>query len=579
MNLIIKYLKPYKLRLLIGFTIKLIGTLADLAIPYLLSYIIDEILPTKDLNLVIIYGGIMIASAIICFLFNVWANQMASYICKLFTTNLRHDLFVKINTLSAKQYDEITMPSLISRMTTDTYNVHHMVGMMQRIGVRAPILLIGGIIITFFLDHVLTLILVAILPFIILLSYLITKKAIPLFTKVQGTLDIMVTEIRENITGIRVIKALSKNEYEKEKFAKVNKQVMDLEIKSGNAMAKLSPIMSILLNMGLVFVVVIGAYRVNGGEAGIGKIISFTTYFTIILNACLTITRVFVSFSRSAASALRIDYVFKVPALEEREDVIDIKEIEFNINTPIIEFRNVNFRYNESNNENVLNNISFKINRNESFGIIGPTGCGKSTIINLLMKFYDASSGNIYVKGEDINSISIKSLRNLFGTCFQNDTIFTDSILNNIKFGRNISYDDIIKASRNSLAEKFISNHNEGYDYELSAKGTNISGGQKQRIFISRALAGEFECLILDDATSALDYKTDSLLRQNIKNNYSEITTIIIAQRISSILNCDKIMVIEDGKILGLGTHEELLEKVEEYRNIYISQMGGVNNE
>ena len=574
MKLIIRYLKPYKLRLLIGFTIKLIGTLADLVIPYLLSYIIDEILPTKDLRLVIIYGLAMIASSIICFLFNVWANQMASYICKLFTTNLRHDLFEKINTLSSSQYDEITMPSLISRMTTDTYNVHHMVGMMQRIGVRAPILLIGGVIITAFQDLTLTLILVAILPFIILLSYLITKKAIPLFTKVQNTLDLMVTEIRENVTGIRVIKALSKNEYEKEKFGKINKQVMDLEIKSGNAMAKLSPIMTVLLNMGLVFVVVVGAFRVSNAAVGVGKIISFTTYFTIILNACLTITRIFVTFSRSAASAMRIDYVFSVPTLDDTADKIKVSDIEDNDN-PLIEFKDVSFKYNDTSEENVLSNISFKINKNESFGIIGPTGCGKSTIISLLMKFYDVKEGNIYIKGVDINEINTSSLRNMFGTCFQNDTIFTDTVLNNIKFGRDVSYDDVIKASRNSLAEKFILNHEDGYDYLLSPKGTNISGGQKQRIFISRALAGSFDCLILDDATSALDYKTDSILRNNIKNNYSDISTIIIAQRISSIINCDKILMIEDGRILGIGTHKELMESVDEYRSIYISQMGG----
>ena len=400
MQLIWKYLKPYRLRVLIGLIIKIIGTLADLAIPYLLSYIVDEVMPTKDLHLVLIYGLIMIGAAVICFLFNMKANQMASYICKLFTTSLRHDLFEKINTLTSSQYDEVTMPTLISRMTSDTYNVHQMVGMMQRIGVRAPLLLLGGTVITFFMDPVLTLVLIALLPFIILITYFVTKYSIPLFTKVQESVDSMVREIRENITGIRVIKALSKIDYENEKFSKVNKEVMNYELKAGFTMARLSPIMNVLLNMGLVLVVIFGAIRVSGGQIGVGKVISFTTYFTLILSACLILTRIFVVFSRSTASANRIDYVLKLPTLllkEENENVTTGNSEYF------IEFNNVSFKYIESNKEYVLSNINFKLIKGETLGIIGPTGCGKTTIINLLMRFYDVSEGEILV-----NEINVK---------------------------------------------------------------------------------------------------------------------------------------------------------------------------
>ena len=577
MQLIWKYLKPYRLRVLIGLIFKIIGTLADLAIPYLLSYIVDEVMPTKDLHLVLIYGLIMIGAAVICFLFNMKANQMASYICKLFTTSLRHDLFEKINTLTSSQYDEVTMPTLISRMTSDTYNVHQMVGMMQRIGVRAPLLLLGGIVITFFMDPVLTLVLIALLPFIILITYFVTKYSIPLFTKVQESVDSMVREIRENITGIRVIKALSKIDYENEKFSKVNKEVMNYELKAGFTMARLSPIMNVLLNMGLVLVVIFGAIRVSGGQIGVGKVISFTTYFTLILSACLILTRIFVVFSRSTASANRIDYVLKLPTLllkEENENVTTGNSEYF------IEFNNVSFKYIESNKEYVLSNINFKLIKGETLGIIGPTGCGKTTIINLLMRFYDVSEGEILVNGINVKNYDKEELRKLFGTSFQNDTIFTDTILNNVKFGRDISDLDVIKACEASLASDFINDKENTYNYQLSQKGTNISGGQKQRIFIARALAAKPEILILDDATSALDYKTDSLLRQNIKKNYSGITSIVIAQRISSVINSDYIMVLEDGMMIGYGKHNDLINTIPEYKEIYASQMGGgVNNE
>lgn len=578
MQLIWKYLKPYRLRAFIGLIIKIIGTLADLAIPYLLSYIVDEIMPTKDLRLVLIYGLIMIGAAVLCFLFNMKANQMAAYVCKLFTTSLRHDVFEKINTLTSSQFDEVTMPTLISRMTSDTYNVHQMVGMMQRIGVRAPLLLLGGISITFFMDPVLTLVLIALLPFILLITYFVTKYSIPLFTKVQESVDSMVREIRENITGIRVIKALSKVDYENQKFSKVNKDVMNYELKAGFTMARLSPIMNVLLNMGLVLVVIFGAIRVSGDQIGVGKVISFTTYFTLILSACLTMTRVFVVFSRSNASANRIDYVLNLPTLllkeendeNNKNDENDIKNPEY-----FIEFKDVSFKYIESNKEYVLSNINFKLKKGETLGIIGPTGCGKTTIINLLMRFYDVTEGEILVNGINVKNYEKEELRKLFGTSFQNDTIFTDTILNNVKFGRDISDLDVIKACEASLATDFINDKENTYNYQLSQKGTNISGGQKQRIFIARALAAKPEILILDDATSALDYKTDSLLRQNIKKNYNGITSIVIAQRISSIINSDYIMVLENGMMLGYGKHDYLMNTVSEYKEIYASQMGG----
>ena len=383
-------------------------------------------------------------------------------------------------------------------------------------------------------------------------------------------MDNLVRVIRENVTGIRVIKALSKAEYEKGRFRKVNKDVLDYELKSGFTMSKLSPIMNFLLNIGLVFVVVVGAIRIKDGNTEVGKIISFTSYFTIILNAMLSITRIFTIYSRSNASAIRIDYIM---SLEE-----DLVQIDCDDSSEyMIEFRNVYFKYYRSKRHDDLydlNDINIKLKKGESLGIIGSTGSGKTTIINLLMRFYDTNSGSVFVNGKNVKAYNKNELRKMFGTALQNDIIFSDSILNNIDFYRDIDFKDIEKAVKTAQAYEFISKLENTYHEELSAKGTNISGGQKQRIFISRALAGNPKILILDDASSALDYKTDALLRKEINDNYPDLTSVIITQRISSIINCDYIMMIENGSVLGYGTHEYLLNTLEEYRHIFESQMG-----
>lgn len=568
MKKILEYVKPYWGRISIGLVIKVIGTLMDLAIPYVLSYIVDHLLEKGDIQLIFLFGGIMIVFAIIGVTFNVIANRMASRVARDVTNHLRHDLFQKIESLSSAQVDEVTMPSLISRMSSDTYNIHQMVGMMQRLGVRAPILLIGGIIVTLTLDPILTLILLATLPFIVLVVYLVSKAGIPLFTKVQLAIDDMVRTIRENVSGIRVIKALSKAEYEKDRFEKVNKDVMKYELKSGYTMAKSSPLINVFLNIGLVGVIVLGAYRVNQGIIKVGVIISFTTYFTMILNAMLSITRIFVIYSRSSASAARIQYVFNLPKDLQKEEGHPIKQDE-----GYITFDHVTFSYNKKRNN--LEDIHFSLEKGKSLGIIGATGSGKTTIVQLLMRFYDIDQGSIRIDGVDIRSFDIQELRKKFGVVFQNDTIFTDTIYENINFSRDLSLEDITNATEVAQAKEFISKEPEGIQTLLTPKGTNISGGQKQRLFIARALANHPDILILDDASSALDYKTDAKLRRDLKEHFSTTTQIIVAQRISSIMNCDAILVIDEGHMIGYGTHEELLKTVDVYQEIYRSQMGG----
>lgn len=573
MKRVFRYLKKYKLRLTIGMTIKFIGTIMDLVLPWLLAYIVDEVIPNypNEIKPVLFYGSIMIICAIIGLVGNVVANRMASFIAKVVTTDLRHDLFKKIQELSAHQMDEVTVPSLISRMTSDTYNVHQMIGMMQRIGTRAPILLIGGIIVTLTLDPILTLILLALLPFIAIVVFGITKSGIPLFNKVQLAIDELVLVIRENITGIRVIKALSKEEFERDRFRKVNARVIDYELKSGTMMARLSPLVNIILNVGLVLVIIAGAYRVNNGNLLAGKVLAFTTYFTIILNAMLSITRIFMIFSKASASAARIDYIMKF----ENDLPIDKSLPKYNSNYHI-EFKNVNFSYNKK--ENNLTNINFALKKGESLGIIGGTGSGKTTLIQLLIRFYDVDSGEILINGKNVKSYDLEELNKMFGVVLQNDAVFSASIKDNICFERDFSDEEVEKAAKIAQAD-YIDNLPEKYDTCVSAKGTNISGGQRQRLFIARAIIGKPEILILDDASSALDYKTDALLRKSLNENLTGTTKIIVTQRISSIKNCDHILVIDDGEEIAYGTHKELLAEVEIYKEIYASQMGGVDNE
>ena len=567
MKRVFPYLQPYLPRISLGLIIKFIGTIMDLLLPWILSYMIDDVVPLKNVPRIVLWGGAMIACAAVALITNIVANRMASWVAQHTTEALRHDLFSKISYLSCGQIDGYSIPSLESRLTSDTYNVHQMIGMMQRLGVRAPILLIGGIFVTLMLEPVLALILIAVLPLIALVVYGVSRKGIPLYTKLQQGVDAMVRTVRENITGIRVIKALSKTDYEKERFSSVNEEVVRREKKAGITMALTNPLMNLFLNVGLTVVIIVGAFRVNGGLTQPGKILAFLTYFTIILNAMLSITRMFVMLSKGTATAERIREVLDTPedlALVSSGDAAGGDHIRFD---------HVTFSYQKK--EENLRDISFRLKRGETLGIIGATGCGKSTIVSLLMRLYDADAGEIRIDGQRVESIPPEVLHTKFGVVFQNDILFADTIAENIDFGRGLSRQQIEKAAECAQAMEFIRSLPEGFQHRLTAKGTNLSGGQKQRLLIARALAGDPEILILDDSSSALDYKTDSLLRQALAREYRNVTTIVIAQRISSILHADHILVLEEGQELGYGTHQELMDSCALYREISQSQMGG----
>lgn len=569
MSYLINYMKPYFPRMALGLTIKFIGTIVELVLPWILSYLIDTVAPLNDVGLVVKWGLVMVLCAVIFVIANVTANRMASSVATKCTEKIRYDLFYKISYLSSAQVDAFGIPSLEARLTTDTYNVNNFISRIQRIGIRAPILLIGGIIFTLMLEPVLASILICILPLLGILIYRVSKKGIPLYTHVQEGVDDMIRVVRENITGVRVIKALSKTLDEQERFEKVNGEVAKRETTAGLTMSLTNPMMNLFLNVGLTIVIIVGAYRVNAGLTQTGEIIAFLSYFTTILMSMMAITRMFMLISKGTASANRLAEVFDTPV------DLEVQPEDFMETEHYVEFKDVSFGY-EKTKDYHIKNISFALKKGQSLGIIGATGCGKSTIIQLLMRMYDLDEGEIRIGGRKVSSIPSEELHQMFGVVFQNDVLFADTIRENISFGRNLSDEEILEASKHAQAYEFISMLPTQFDHMLTSKGTNLSGGQRQRVLLSRALAGNPDILILDDSSSALDYKTDAKLRQALKEHYADTTSIIIAQRVSSILHCDLILVMDEGKCIGMGTHEYLLETCKEYKEISDSQMGGM---
>lgn len=585
MKYVIRYVKPHQPTMAYGFTIKFTGTIMELLIPYILSYIIDEVTPKNDIALVVKWGIVMIVCAALVFVCNVWANRVAAGVSRDTIEKLRYDLFHKISYLSSSQVDKFTIPSLVTRMTTDTYNLHRSLNMIQRMGVRAPILMLGGVVVTMLIDPYLSAILCFLIPFMGIIVANISRKSIPMFTKAQESADDMIRVVRENTTGIRVIKALSRTDHETDRYDKVNAQLNNDEAKAAITMAAVSPLINLLLNTGLVAVIIVGAWRVSTGGMKPGAIVAFLTYFTIILNAIMAVSRLVTMSSKAIASANRVSEVLltpadmkiwavdaeTAPAGKPQNGKADASETP-DTRPPHIEFDHVSFSYNKRVKN--LNDISFTLEPGQSLGIIGPTGSGKSTLAQLLLRLYDIDEGRICIGGRDITTFPLQELRKKFGVVFQNDVLFKDTIHHNIDMGRNLNTETLNEAISVAQAAEFI-NESGGLERDLAIKGANLSGGQKQRVLISRALAGHPEILILDDSSSALDYKTDAKFRSALSASYDDTTTIIIAQRISSIMHCDKILVLEDGLPMGLGTHEELMKSCTAYREISEIQMGG----
>ena len=568
MKWIFTHLKSLRARITVGISIKMIATVAELMIPFLLSYILENVIETNSVKSILLFGVLMAICAIIACIGNITANRMAAKTTMIFSTRMRKDLFSKTLHLSARSTDRFTIPSLESRITSDNYNVQNFIGMMQRMGIRAPILLLGGTIITMLMDPKLALVMLVMLPLIFIIVYSISRMGVPLYSKVQQSIDGMVRVVREDAQGIRVIKALSKVDYENARYDTANVTLKKNETRAGVIMGIVNPIMTLLMNTGIVAVLAASAYFVASNRSSTSTVIAFMQYFTLISMAMMSLSRMFVMYTKCAASARRISQV-----MQERNELATCEDDGLGDDSLHISFENVCFSY--LGKKDNLKNISFSLKRGETLGIIGATGSGKSTILRLLLRFYDADSGVVRVNGKDVRSYSPDELTAMFGVALQNDFLYADTIQENIRIGRNVTNEDIIKAAKIAQAHDFITSFSDGYEHVLSTGGTNLSGGQRQRVLISRAIAASPEILILDDASSALDYKTDANLRQALAESLPHSTVITVAQRVSSVKNCDLILVIEDGAIIGCGKHEQLISTCIEYKEISDSQMGG----
>lgn len=567
MRTIGRYLTPYLGRIIVQMLIKISGTVVELFLPAMLSVIIDDYATRPDgAKGVWMMGAAMVVCALLAWLGNCTANRMSTNISREVTRSIRGDLFRRITALSAAQQDRLTDASLVSRLTTDTYNVHNMIDRMQRLGVRAPMLLIGGIIVSAMTEPVLTLVLVATLPLLAVTVWWSSKKGVPLFTRVQEGQDRLVRKVQENMSGARVIRALSRTKWEQDAFGGVNSDLASRQRTADLTMAVVSPITSFILNASLAFVVLVGAWRVSTGAIGPGTIISFLSFVTIILNALLMVTRIFVMYSKGSASAKRLEEVLNMPEDLVRQDAEDTGEAAH------IAFDHVSFSYNK-NYDNVTD-LTFRVNPGQTLGVIGPTGSGKSTLLALLMRQYDADEGEIRIGGRPIASLTPEELHSRLGVVFQYDFLMADTIRENIRFGRDIA-DDALCEAIDCAQAGFIHRKEGGLDHELSVRGRNLSGGQQQRVLISRALAGDPRILLLDDCSSALDFRTDRELRHALRERHGLATTVIVAQRVSAVMAADLILVMDGGRIIGQGTHDELMLNCPMYRELCQLQLGG----
>lgn len=570
MNYLNKYINRYRGQFLIALTFLILETVGDLIQPTIMSKIIDNGVKRGDMDYVLKLGGIMLLMTGLGAVCAVIRNIVSSRVSQSFGADLREDLYIKIQGFSFDNIYEFQDASLITRLTNDINQIQHFAHGMMRVFVKAPVLGLGAIVMAFLLNPKMALILLGVVPVVGLIIGINLKISYPIFTKIQKALDKVNGVMREYLAGIRVVKAFNRFDYEKDRFRKVNQDLKEITLKGMRIVAVFNPLVALTVNIGIVMVLWFGGLRVNVGDMEVGKIMAFINYMTQVLFALMIMTRVLNMFIRARASAERVGEVFRA------KDTIDVKDKP----TPIkglkgkVEFDDVYFKY-SSSGKYVLENISFSVNPGEALAIIGSTGSGKSTLINLIPRFYDVAKGKVMIDNIDIREFSLSQLREQIAIVPQKVLLFTGSIKDNIKWGDDNATDEEVEmVAKIAQAHDFITSFNDGYNTYIGQGGVNLSGGQKQRISIARALIKKPKVLILDDSTSAVDLITERNIKKGLNEYLKNTTTILIAQRITSVMNADKIIVIDKGKIVGLGVHEELMKSCEVYGDIYRSQIG-----
>jgi len=570
MKKILGFLKNYKKELIFGPFFKLLEAIFELSVPLVMSKIIDNGIKNNDSGYIIKMSGLIVLLGVCGLAFALTCQYLASKCAYGFGTELRKSLYKHINSLSYSSIDKIGTSSLVNRLTNDSNTVQNGVNMFIRLAVRVPFLIIGAAVMAVMLDAKLSLIFFIAAPLISGVIFLIMKKTIPMYKKTQQKLDKAAVITRENIEGTRVIRAFSNQEEEIDEFRESVNEIAESSIAVGKISAVLNPVAFMVMNLGIVAITWFGGLRIDNGIMTQGELTAFTNYMTQILLALLVLANLIVIFTKAWASAGRISEVFEIEPEISGNNVLSAKNQKHDY---ALEFENVSFAYDGAGADSV-SEISFKLKKGEMLGIIGGTGSGKSTLANLIPCFYKSSSGTVSVFGTDVNDYELDSLRNSVGLVPQKAVLFSGTVRDNMKWRKaDASDEEIIQALKTAQAWEFVENLPGVLDARVSQGGKNLSGGQKQRISIARALVGKPQILILDDSTSALDYATDLKLRKALKNDMSETTVIMISQRTTSLKDSNKIIVLEEGCAVGIGTHDELLNNCEVYKEIYRSQM------
>ena len=566
-----KYIKPYLPAFIIGPILMIVEVIGEVVLPKFMANIINIGAANHDVPYIIGMGVVMVITALLMMAGGVGGAYFAAKAAISFSSDLRSDVFDQVQKFSFANLDRFSTGSLVTRLTNDITQVQNLINMALRMMLRAPGMLIGALIMAFMMNARLALVILVVIPILILVIVLIIKTAFPRFDTMQKKLDMLNSNIQEVLTNVRVVKSFVRGEYEEERFAKSNENLKTASLSAFNAIIFTMPVMMFLMNATTLAVVWFGGKQILAGQMPVGDLTAFTSYIVQILMSLMMLAMVLLQSSRAIASLHRIMEVLdtKVTFTDEGCALPDKT-----VDSGRVEFKDVTFRYYKENKEPVLSHISFTIETGQVLGIIGSTGSGKTTLVQMIPRLYDVDQGEVLVDGVNVKDYSLKHLREGVGMVLQKNVLFSGSIMENLMWGDEQALEEeIVSAAKAAQADDFVNSFTEGYETELGQGGVNVSGGQKQRLCIARALLKKPKILILDDSTSAVDTATEAKIRESFSGTLKDTTKIIIAQRITSVMEADKILVLDDGEIVGMGGHEQLLADCEAYREIYYSQM------
>ncbi|HIZ84830.1 MAG TPA: ABC transporter ATP-binding protein/permease [Firmicutes bacterium] len=572
MRYLAKYLKPYRLQFIIGPAFKLLEAVLELFMPIMMALIIDKGIPAGDTGYILAVGGLMLLTASVGLGSAVICQYSASVASQGFGTAVRNALFKKVLSLSYAQVDKYGVQTLSNRITNDVTQLQTAVAMTIRLVIRAPFICIGSVVATLLIDWKLGLVVVCALPLFAAALFLVMRKSSPMYTKVQEGLDDMSDTLRENLSGVRVIRAFAREDAEKERFAGRNRELLDRTLAVGRVSTLLNPVTNLIMNFSIIAIIWFGGIRVDAGDLSQGQILAFISYVTQMLSVLIVVANLVVLFTRAFASLRRVNEIF---ALEDDPSEKEAGGPANRIPAPAVEFKDVSFAY-PGGGEEALSHISFTLPAGETLGIIGATGAGKSTLAALIGRFYTPTAGQVLVEGRPVEDYGAADLRGRIGLVPQRVELFAGTVADNLRLGAPDAPENLLEsAAKTAQAYAFIERLPEDFNAPVRKGGANFSGGQRQRLAIARALVKQPAVLILDDAASALDYATDAALRQALRRDCKGMTTVIISQRVWAVQNCHQILVLEDGAVAGLGSHAQLMESCPAYREIALSQSDG----